>query len=506
VTATASLPGRFTERAAALAPGFRRRGLWRSEPVDLIADAARAHPDRPALVTREDELDYRGLADAVSTAAGALREQGVGSGDPVLLVVGNDVHSVIAIHATLHIGAIALLVSDSSGDAFVSDVTAQTSPCLVLRERELAALRSEGASAVEADPRSPDAPAMVIFTSGTTSRPKGVVHSMNTMLVASRNYVDAAELTADEAFFLVSPLASVTGVLQAVTVPPLIGARAILEDRWEPAATCSFLLRSRGSFYGGPDLLLGRLLDEAERTGVAELPIDAVFVGGAMLDRRILDRAERDFGIVVMRAYGSSEAPISTAGRRREPLELRLGDDGAALAGVELKVGSSADASECCVRGAHLFLGYVADEDDRSAFEDGWFRTGDLADLDGERLRIFGRIKDIVIRNGLKIPISEVEGLASALPGVVQAAGYGVDDEVTGERLALAVRPQPGAAIAFDEVVDGLAAAGIARWKLPEELVVWDEPFPETATGKVVRNQLGARAVGRPREVAQRLR
>ena len=157
--------------------------------------------------------------------------------------------------------------------------------------------------------------------------------------------------------------------------------------------------------------------------------------------------------------------------------------------------GRRADPAECCLGGPHLFLGYV-DRRRRcrrlrgGGGDDDWFLTGDLAELHDGRLRITGRIKDIVIRNGLNIPIAEVDGMVASLPGVVQCAGYGVADDVTGERLAMAVRLAPGASLEFDAMVEALAAAGLAKWKIPEEVVFWNEPFPETASGKVQRNQL----------------
>ena len=96
--------------------------------------------------------------------------------------------------------------------------------------------------------------------------------------------------------------------------------------------------------------------------------------------------------------------------------------------------------------------------------------------------------------------------MVAALPGVVQCAGYGVDDDATGERLAMAVRMREGATLEFDAMVDALVAAGLAKWKIPEELVVWDEALPETASGKVQRNQLDEGGAGRPRALASRLR
>ena len=220
-----------------------------------------------------------------------------------------------------------------------------------------------------------------------------------------------------------------------------------------------------------------------------------------MLDPRILARAEHEYGIVVLRAYGSSEAPAQHLGgpRRTGGGPARPTTAGRSPAS-RCASGRRPIPAECCIGGAHLFLGYVDRDDDAGAFDDDWFCTGDLAELRDGRLRISGRIKDIVIRNGLKIPISEVDGMVAALPGVEQCAGYGVADDTTGERLAMAVRLATGRRRSpFDAMVDGLVAAGAAKWKIPEELVVWDEPFPETASGKVQRTLLEERGPGRPR-------
>jgi acyl-CoA synthetase (AMP-forming)/AMP-acid ligase II len=350
---------------------------------------------------------------------------------------------------------------------------------------------------------------MVIFTSGTTSRPKGVIHSMATLGVASRNYIATAALTGDDRLFVVSPLASVTGILQAITVTPMLDAQVVLEPKWDPTATCDLLLSTGGTFFGGPDLLLDRLLDEVERRGLDTVPIESVFLGGTMLDPRILDRVEQEFGIVVMRAYGSSEAPISTAGSRDESRERRLADDGAPLEHVEVRSGSKADPTELCIRGPHLFLGYAHPDDDAHAFEDDWFCTGDVADLSGGRVKIVGRIRDIVIRKGMKVPISEVEGYVNAVDGVDRCAGYGVPDDETGERLVMAVLldddAAPDALDDLDGLVGSLVDGGLAKWKAPEELVFWTEDFPRNPAGKVVRNQLNELGAANRRVVARRL-
>jgi acyl-CoA synthetase (AMP-forming)/AMP-acid ligase II len=512
---------RARERALARRDAYRSRGSWSAAPIDLVADAVTEFADRVALVDRRTTLTYAELDHAVGQAATALHTWGVEPGDSVLLVVGNTADAVVAIHATWRAGAVALLAGTSSGSTFVADVLAQASTRVALAPGEWIASTGDavapgGWRPIEAllgdealptfPPRDADAPATVFFTSGTTSRPKGVIHSRNTLAVAARNYAAAAHNTADEAFFIISPLASVTGVLQAALVPPRIGARAVLEERWDADATFDFLVDSGGSFYGGPDTILGRLLDVAEQRGHRSLPLTGCYVGGTMLDRRILDRAEREFGVSVLRAYGSSEAPISTAGLRHEDQATRLADDGVALDDVEVAVGTTLDPAECRIRGPHLFLGYVDSTDDADAFTaDDWFCTGDIAELVDGRLRIYGRIKDIVIRNGMKIPLAEVEGLAGTLPGVIQCAAYGVPDDATGEHLALAIHADAGRSITLRDVVGHLTASGLPAWKLPEELVLWDVPLPETATGKVVRAALVDGAANRPQMAVERL-
>jgi acyl-CoA synthetase (AMP-forming)/AMP-acid ligase II len=258
------------------------------------------------------------------------------------------------------------------------------------------------------------------------------------------------------------------------------------------------------TWYGGPDRLLDRLLDEALAVGLP-VPLRGVYLGGTMLDRRIVDRIEDDFGIVVMRAYGSSEVPASTSGLRAEARELRHADDGRPLCDVEVKVGSTMDPTECCIRGPHAFLGYTDSADDEQAFDGYWFRTGDVAELTDGRVRIVGRLRDIVIRNGLKIPVAEVEDMIERIPGVRECAAYAVEDATTGERLAAAVVMDAGAPLSLSTVAERLLSAGLPKYKLPEELVLWDEPLPVNANGKVERTSLHARSRGRPREVAKRL-
>nr|WP_286132088.1 long-chain fatty acid--CoA ligase [Mycobacterium sp. IS-1556] len=364
--------------------------------------------------------------------------------------------------------------------------------------------RASGPPAPSRPTRPADEPSFVLYTSGTTSRPKGVIHSLSTLAKASANYITAAGLGADDRILLISPLASVTGVLQALFIGPMLAAPVVLEDRWDPAATCELLLSAGATWYGGPDRLLDRLLDEA-LAQEEPVPLKAVYLGGTMLDRRVVERVEDDFGIIVMRAYGSSEVPVSTSGLRTESRAVRHADDGVALDDVDVRVGSVGDPSECCIKGPHAFLGYTDTEDDATAFDGDWFRTGDVAEVSENRVRIVGRLKDIVIRNGMKIPTAEVEEAVAAIPGVRECAAYSVADATTGERLAVAMVLHDGVELSLADVAGALVGVGLPKYKLPEELVFWDEPLPLNANGKVQRNTLEALSEGRPRILADRL-
>jgi acyl-CoA synthetase (AMP-forming)/AMP-acid ligase II len=505
-------------RTAALRDRYREAGFWSGQPADVVRAAAARHPEKVALCTRGAELTYAELDARIDAACGALAASAVGASTPIVVVVGNDVDSVVAVHAALRLDAVVLLVPRSAGDAQVADIIARTGAEFGVAPNWPAALRpglserliwisldTDGAPQMQyRSQRAADEPCLVLYTSGTTSAPKGVVHSQSTLMKASSNYVVAAGLDPADRIFLISPLASVTGVLQALFIGPMLCAPVVLEDKWDPAATCELLVSSGATWYGGPDRLLDRLLDEAVRRGL-DVPLHAVYLGGTMLDRRIVTRIEGDFGITVMRAYGSSEVPVSTSGLRSESADVRHADDGVALEDVEVKVGSAADPRECCIRGPHAFLGYTNADDDARAFDGDWFRTGDVAEISDGRVRIVGRLKDIIIRNGLKIAAVEVEEAVARIAGVRDCAAYSVADATTGERLAVAVVLDADVDMSLAKVADALTSAGLPKYKLPEELVFWNEPLPVNANGKVERTKLATRSAGRPRVLADRL-
>ena len=165
-----------------------------------------------------------------------------------------------------------------------------------------------------------------------------------------------------------------------------------------------------------------------------------------MLPRPLLEQATDAFGIEIARVYGSSEASCATGSVPEDDREHRLADDGVLMPGTEVRIGSANSPQEGLLRGPCVMLGYVDPDDDAAAFEDGWFRTGDLVEVHDGRLAVVGRLKEVVNRNGLKISLTEIDAALAAMPDLDEYACFAAPDPDTGERLALAVRPAPGAA------------------------------------------------------------
>jgi acyl-CoA synthetase (AMP-forming)/AMP-acid ligase II len=317
---------------------------------------------------------------------------------------------------------------------------------------------------------------------------------------------EALVLTAADVAFLSTPIASITGLVQMhLTLER--GACLVLEDRFDPTASLERLRVHGVTVLGGAPVIVEELFKEALAQDLRELPLRAISLGGSMIPRSALELGVTRYGIQPVRVYGSSEVPVATATDPSDTGEARLTDDGACARGTEVRV-LDEGASEILVRGPMRMLGYLDQADNDEAFTaGGWYRTGDLGRLEGGRLTVTGRLKEIVSRKGLKISLSEIDEVARGLPDIDESAAYGVPDPVTGERLALAVRaarvPED---ITFEAVVGWLLDAGLAKWKLPEQVVVWDSPLPRTASGKIQRRMLETGTTAARNLLAPRLR
>jgi acyl-CoA synthetase (AMP-forming)/AMP-acid ligase II len=479
--------------------------------------------ERLAVADRRRRLTHRELDATVAAAGVQLVSAGVRPGDAVLLVSGNEVAGVVAYLALLRVGAVAVVLDRRCGPADVTHALGALPVRLavvpvgergrLLADHDIGVLDLDVLAAPAGDGAPPgpaavvpdDAPATVLFTSGTTSRPKGVVHSRATLAATTDNFVRilGAAVGAEGSLvaFLVSPLTSSAGICQ-VQLTQRVRGTLVLEDRFEPAASLAFMHEVGANFLGGAPVIAERLLDAAVATSTGMPPM-TMALGGALLPRPVLELATDRFGVHVARVYGSSEAPNFSGSLPTDDRATRLGDDGALMPGNEVRVGSRAHPEEGMLRGPCVFLGYLDDADNAAAFEDGWYRTGDTLEVCEGRVTVTGRIKEIVNRNGLKLSLHEIDGALSGLDGAAEVACFGVADADTGERLCVAVRAREGARITLADVSAHLDRAGVARRKFPEQLVVWDEPLPRTESGKIVRARLATGSAGRPTESAR---
>jgi acyl-CoA synthetase len=347
------------------------------------------------------------------------------------------------------------------------------------------------APASEVHAADPDDVCVLAYTSGTTSDPKGVMHSHRTLL---------AELDHMRPWILPefpnlmgSPVAHATGMLGAVLSPMEVGQDIHLIDRWDPGRALEIMLEADIGAGTGASVFLASILDHPGFTPEHARHMRRVGLGGAPVPRPLADRAAAH-GIAIMRAYGSTEHPSVTGCSFEDPVEKRHGTDGRPLSGVEIRLVDTdgapvptGEAGEIWSRGPDLCVGYTDPGLSEDAFSaDGWYRSGDMGILDDDGfLTITDRLKDVIIRGGENISAAEIEEAIGALPQVAEVAVVAAPDERLGEHACAVVRPAPGVeTIDLRDLCDQLERIGVARQKWPEELRIVDD-FPRTASGKV---------------------
>lgn len=346
--------------------------------------------------------------------------------------------------------------------------------------------------------RDPDAVRMVLYTSGTTGRPKGVLHSHNSLHALIQQIRNHWLTAPGDRYLVASPIGHIGGSIYAFEGPLLLGTTAVLMDRWDADEAVRLMEREGCTHMAGATPFLEQILVAAKRAGTT-LPSLKVFIcGGASVPPALIRSAAAHFErAVVSRVYGSTEVPVTTVGAiDRNDLAHAADTDGrAGFADIELIDHSAAPSGqgEVHARGPQMLVGYLHEEDENDAFDAaGYFRTGDLARwVDGDYLVVTGRAKDIIIRNGENISPKEVEDILIGHPQIAEVAIVGLPDARTGERACAVIVPKtpPGPTVAsLGEFLDGQR---VARFKFPEQVVIWDA-LPKNDAGKVLKHQIRA--------------
>jgi fatty-acyl-CoA synthase len=487
---------------------------------------ARAEPDRPALLYRDERLGYGALAARVAVTAGSLRARGIVEGDIVALLMKNSAAFIELSLAVSHLGAVLLPINYRLGADEVAYIVGHAGVKLMCVDDELRTLAgSFGNVAVvdeaaqsdsrrigpAAEPvwaprvRRPEDLFRLMYTSGTTDRPKGVIHTYANYHWKCLDHITVLGLSGSERLLVVGPLYHVGAFdLPGLALLQTGGLLAVMRE-FEPEPTLALIEREKLTAAWMAPVMLNRLLAQPERDRY-DLSSLRWQIGGG---ERTPEERIRAFGSLFRNGryidgYGLTEScsgdTLMEAGREIE----KIGSTGRTLPHVELRVCddegrplAAGETGEICLRGPKVTSGYWRDPAKTSAsfHAAGWFRTGDVGHLDAEGfLFLTDRKKDMIISGGENIASSEVERVLYQLPQVLEAAAVGLPDAQWGERVAAVVVLRPGATLTLAEL-QAFCRGKLGGFKLPRELVL-RETLPRLPSGKVLKRVLRAELAG----------
>jgi acyl-CoA synthetase (AMP-forming)/AMP-acid ligase II len=346
---------------------------------------------------------------------------------------------------------------------------------------------------------------IAMYTSGTTGKPKGVLHTHFTYDHRVRAMGEAWQIGIEDIVFMPSPVTHITGAIWAFDMPWVFGNAAVLIDVWVADEGIDCIARNRCTVTGGATPFLQQMLETTRETPEKLASLRLFFCGGTTVSPDLIRAASVTFpGCLFFRAYGSTEMLTATLGiRARSQARLGAETDGEIVAPVEMRIVDVASGAEVppgtegeiLARGPGLFVGYLHASDNEDAFrDDGFFHMGDLGRIvegeDGGRyVVITGRKKDIIIRSGENISPKEVEDILFGHPAVAEVAIVAMPSAATGEKGCAFIIPREGQTIDLPEIRRFLDDAGLARQKFPEHLKLVDD-LPRVPSGKVRKDEL----------------
>lgn len=479
---------------------------------DLAAQTAASTPAGVALVDTAAgrSVDYQTLTGLVEQMSATLVRTGLGAGEVVGLRGANTVAYVVGLLGAARAGLVVAPLDPALPPAEQQDRMSRLGARAVLTDAAAAPLAGYPELVVDCDGRHctlsgipgaggdptavglTPADAMVMFTSGTTGRPKMVPWTHSALAAAIGNIVTAYQLTADDATAAVMPMFHGHGLVAGLLATLCSGGRVSLPEKGRFSVHTFFgeLAAVGASWVTAVPTIYQVLLDAAPADAAAGAQLRFLRSCSAPLPPAVAHRLEVAFGAPVLAAYGMTEATHQACTvTGSADTDTRMHTVGAAV-GVEVRIAAD---GEVLLRGPAVTRGYLNDAAaTAAAFTDGWLHTGDLGSMDsGGILTLRGRIKNIINRGGEKISPEHVEEVLVAHPDVAQAAVFAVPDVKYGEQVAAVVVLRAGAS--FDAAaLHAFCAARLARYEVPERISPVDQ-LPATAKGSVDRNRLAAR-------------
>lgn len=520
------------DRAAALVAA----GAWENRTVaDHAAERLTRTPDQIVAIEGERSFTLRDIHAAASRLARALVRRGLVPGDTISFQLPNWHESIVISLAAAMAGLVINPITPIYRDAEVGFMLADSRsklifvpagfrgydfPAMMRRVLpglatpvEVVVLRGDAAEFTNWESlmpdgggdaalpgADPDAVKLVMYTSGTTGRAKGVLHSHNSLQAENRMRQAHLGVGPGDILFNPSPVTHITGMLYALCLPFTLGVTTVLMDVWDATTAIDLMRRHQATGMVASTIFLQELL-AAGQAQDEHLPALRFFLcGGAQVRPELIRDAAAHFtNCVFSRIYGSTEVPVICAGvNDRADTDLGAETDGQ-IFGTEARIVDPASGAplplgedgEIVARGPQMFLGYTREEDNQGAFDaDGYFRMGDLGRIvHDDFIVVTGRKKDLIIRGGENISPKEVEDLLLGHPAIADIAIVAMPSARTGEMACAFVIPRDGAGIDLAEIARFLIAAGLAKQKIPEHLELVAD-LPRTAIGKVRKDVL----------------
>ncbi len=519
--------------------GMREAGFWADETVDLyLSKAVQTLPDKVAVVGyRSDQskprhITYQELGGMVDRAAGALRDMGVGRGDVVSIQLPNWWEFVVVALACVRIGAavnplVAILrereVSYMVGfceakvlivpkvfRGFDHEAMAKAIQGRVATLAHVIVVGGAGADSfervmlggkrlerypgIEAAALKPDDLLVLMYTSGTTGEPKGVMHTSNTLNGNALRFAKGLKLGREDIFHAVSPVGHMTGYSIFVLLPVLLNATVVLQDVWDAKTGLSIMEAEAVTFSAGATPFLADICETAIAESIRPSRFRRFYCAGAPIPPALVQRALHELKLSISSVWGMTELNAGTMTEMDGDPEKAWTTDGRAIQGVEVKVTSDSgeelprgQIGRLMVRSASMFCGYLKRPELDTVSVDGWLDSGDLARMDDEGyIRITGRTKELLIRGGENVPVIEIENLLAEHPAVGHVAIVGFPDERLGERACAFIVLRPGHTFDLEEMKRYLDNAKVSKHYWPERIELIRE-LPYTASGKVQR-------------------
>jgi long-chain acyl-CoA synthetase len=488
--------------------------------ADLLVRSVAEHPDRVAIKVDDRELSYAALDEASARVAGLLRAKGVEPGDRVGIMLPNVAYFPVCYYGALRAGAAIVpmnpLLKDREVAFYLGDSDAKVvfawhqfaeaahggaeqtgADCVLVEPGEFEALLGRCDPAPDVAEREVDDTAVILYTSGTTGKPKGAELTHHNLL---RNVEVSVGLFGldDRAVTLGAlPFFHSFGQTCALNATISVGGLLTLIPRFDGGKALEIIERDRVTVFEGVPTMYAAMLNHPRADETDTSTLQVCVSGGAAMPVEVMRAFEEKFGCQVLEGYGLSEtSPVASFNRRDR--ERKPGSIGLPVDGVEMRVidedGNEVpqgDVGEVAIRGHNVMKGYWRREEATAAAidTDGWFRTGDMAKVDADGyFFIVDRKKELVIRGGFNIYPREIEEVLYEHPAVREAAVIGIPHDELGEEVAAAVALKSGAESTSEELRD-FVKQRVAAYKYPRHVWLVDE-LPKGPTGKILKREI----------------